>query len=214
MKKILMVWGGWAGHEPQQCVEAVAEVLRGENCEVEVSDTLDSFRDLERLKTFDCLVPCWTMGQIEKEQFQPLRDAVKSGVGLAGWHGGMGDAFRVNTEFQWMVGGQFVCHPGGIKAYRVEIVDHDDPITRGLSDFDMKSEQYYMHVDPANEVLATTTFHTPDVPWADGTLMPVVWKRSWGQGKVFYSSLGHVEKDFEGPEVMEITKRGTLWACR
>ena len=153
------------------------------------------------------------MGNITGEQAGGLVKAVRSGVGFAGWHGGMGDAFRDNTEYQFMVGGQWVAHPGGIIDYEVNIIDHEDPITAGLSDFKMNSEQYYMHVDPSNEVLATTTFSGAHAPWIKGCVMPVVWKRMYGEGRVFYSSLGHVAADFDVPEVQEIMKRGMLWAA-
>lgn len=215
MKKALMVWGGWDGHEPKQTVDIMAEVMRNEGYEVEVSDTMDSFLDEEKMMSLDLVTPCITMAGISGEQERGLLNAVKSGVGIAGWHGGMGDAFRNNTEYQFMVGGQWVSHPGGILEYTVEIVDQNDPITAGINDFKMVSEQYYMHVDPSNEVLATTTFQgTDDVPWIKGTIMPVVWKRVYGKGRVFYSSLGHVAKDFEVPEVKEIMKRGMLWASK
>jgi type 1 glutamine amidotransferase len=126
----------------------------------------------------------------------------------------MADSFRHNTNYQWLVGGQWVAHPDDITEYWVNIVDHEDPITRGIDDFQIRSEQYYLHVDPSNQVLATTTFHTRSAPWVNGCVMPVVWKRRWGQGRVFYSSLGHVASDFDVPEVLEIQKRGMLWASR
>jgi hypothetical protein len=154
------------------------------------------------------------MGTITPEQEAGLLDAVRSGVGIAGWHGGMGDSFRNNTEYQFMVGGQWVAHPGNIIDYEVNIIKPEDPIVAGLSDFKMHSEQYYMHVDPSNEVLATTTFSGEYCEWIAGTVMPVVWKRRYGKGRVFYSSLGHVAKDFEVPEALEIMKRGMLWASR
>ena len=140
-------------------------------------------------------------------------DAVRSGVGIAGWHGGMGDSFRDNPDYQFMVGGQWVAHPDGITDYKVNITDHEDDVTRGIPDFEIHSEQYYMHVDPGNKVLATTVFCSPDFPWIQGTVMPAVWKRSWGQGRVFYSSLGHAANDFHVPEVREIQVRGMLWAA-
>jgi type 1 glutamine amidotransferase len=166
------------------------------------------------MQALSLIVPVWTMGTITHEQEKGLLEAVKSGVGIAGWHGGMGDSFRNNTEYQFMVGGQWVSHPDGITDYEVNIVDHEDPITRGIPDFKMHSEQYYMHVDPSNQVLATTTFHSPLVPWIEGVVMPVVWKRMWSQGRVFYSSLGHVAKDFDVPQAREIQTRGMLWASR
>ncbi|RKY75917.1 MAG: ThuA domain-containing protein [Thermoplasmata archaeon] len=214
MKSALFVWGGWEGHEPKQCVDIFAPYLQEQGYEVEISNTLDTFLDEEKIKFLDLIVPVWTMGTITREQEKGLLEAVKSGVGIAGWHGGMGDAFRQNTEYQFMVGGQWVAHPGGIVTYEVNIINHEDPITAGIPDFKMTSEQYYMHVDPSNEVLATTTFSGEHIPWIKGCVMPVVWKRMWGKGRVFYTSLGHVAKDFEVPEALEIVKRGLLWASR
>ncbi len=78
----------------------------------------------------------------------------------------------------------------------------------------MKSEQYYMHVDPSNKVLATSTFTGKDVAWIDGVVMPVVWKRQWNKGRVFYASFGHVAKDFDSVEARTIMERGMLWAAR
>ena len=134
--KALIVQGGWQGHEPGPVSEIFAKGLRARGFEVEVSDTLDAFRDLEALKSLDLIVPLWTMGSIEKEQLSPLLEAVKGGVGVAGVHGGMGDSFRQEVEFQFMVGGQWVAHPGndGI-TYMVNIVDTDDPIVAGMHDF-------------------------------------------------------------------------------
>ena len=160
----------------------------------------------------DLIVPVWTMGTITNEQEKGLLDAVKSGIGIAGWHGGMGDSFRNNVNYQFMVGGQWVAHPGGVIDYEVNITKKDDPIVQGLSDFKMHSEQYYMHTDPSNEVLATTTFNGDHAYWIDGTVMPVAWKRMYGKARVFYTSLGHVAIDFQVPEALEIVKRGLLWA--
>lgn len=215
MKKALFVWGGWDGHQPKQTTEVFAPIMQAEGFDVEVSDTLDSFLDEDKMKSLSLVVPCWTMGQISGEQSKGLLTAVKDfGVGFAGWHGGAGDAFRQNTEYQFMVGGQWVAHPGGIVEYKVNIINHDDPITKGINDFAMKSEQYYMHVDPSNEVLATTTFEGIGAPWIKGCVMPVVWKRMYGEGRVFYSSLGHVASDFDVEEAKEIQKRGMLWAAK
>ncbi|NLU42063.1 MAG: ThuA domain-containing protein [Firmicutes bacterium] len=214
MKSAMFVWGGWDGHEPKLCVDIFAPLLEENGFHVEISDTLDSYLNREKLMALDLIVPVWTMGTITEAQERGLLEAVRSGVGIAGWHGGMADSFRNNTEYQFMVGGQWVAHPGGVIDYEVNIIDHEDPITAGLDDFRMHSEQYYMHVDPSNQVLATTTFTGDHAYWIDGVVMPVVWKRRYGQGRVFYASLGHVAKDFDVPEAREIVKRGMLWACR
>jgi hypothetical protein len=211
-KKALIVSGGWDGHEPAQVSEIFRKELADAGLDVKVATTLDAL--LDNAQQYDLIVPNWTMGQITGDQENALLNAVKSGVGVGGFHGGMGDAFRVNTTFQFMVGGQFVAHPDDHRDYIVNIVKRDDPIVEGIKDFKFHSEQYYMHVDPSNEVLATTTFETVSAPWVNGTIMPVVWKRKYGAGKVFYSSLGHNARQFDVPEVREITKRGLIWAAR
>jgi len=214
MRKALMVWGGWDGHEPKECVDIFAPFLEGQGFEVRISDTLEVYTEEDYMKSLSLVVPVWTMGTISRAQEQGLLSAIESGVGLAGWHGGMGDSFRNNCDYQFMVGGQWVVHPGGVIDYRVNITNHTDPITKGLDDFGMHSEQYYMHVDPSNEVLATTTFRGDHCRWIDGVVMPVVWKRPYGKARVFYSSLGHVAADFDVPEAREMAKRGMLWAAR
>jgi len=215
-KKTLTTWGGWEGHEPEQCAKIFAEVLKAENYEVELTDTLEIYLDEKKMSSFDLIVPVWTMSSISPEQEKGLLNAVKEGAGIAGWHGGMADSFRNNTEYQWMVGGQWVAHPGNVIDYTVNIIKKDDSIVSGLSDFEMHSEQYYMHTDPGNEVLATTTFSGKygDAEWIAGTIMPVVWKRKYGRGKVFYTSLGHIAKDFDVFEVKEIVRRGMIWSTR
>jgi type 1 glutamine amidotransferase len=214
MKKALIVSGGWDGHSPKVTSDIAAPDLRQAGFEVTLSETLDALLDTERMKTYDLIVPNWTMGQISGDQENALIKAVESGAGLGGFHGGMGDAFRGQTSFQFVVGGQFVAHPDNMKDYVVHIAKMADPIVAGLKDFAVHSEQYYMHVDPSNEVLATTTFDTTSAPWVNGTVMPVVWKRKYGAGRVFYQSIGHGPKEFEIPEVREITKRGLIWAAR
>jgi hypothetical protein len=213
----LVVWGGWKGHEPEQVAGLHAAALREKGFEVEVANTLDAFLDGEKLKRLALIVPLWTMGEIKKEQLKPVLAAVESGVGLAGCHGGMCDAFRLSTEWQFMTGGQWVAHPGNDQVtYAVKITDRQHVITRGIEDFQVTSEQYYVHVDPANKVLATTRFPTVDGPHApNGPVdVPVVWTRLWGAGRVFYSSLGHVEKTARQKEVLEIQTRGMLWAAK
>ena len=215
-KKVLIVWGGWDGHEPKQCVDILEPWLKSKGFKVTIYDKLDIYANKRRMKNFDLIIPVFTMSTITKEQSEGLRNAVRNGAGLAGWHGGMCDSFRQDTEYQFMTGGQWVVHPGGIVRYKVNITDHKDPLTLGLKDFWMKSEQYYMHTDPGNKVLATTTFGSrhANTPWIKGTGMPVVWKRIYGQGRVAYTALGHVAKDFKVPEALEIVKRNILWAAR
>jgi uncharacterized protein len=215
-RKALIVQGGWDGHEPVQVTEVFRKTLVDCGFDVEVSDTLDAFLDVEKLKSLHLIIPVWTMGQIKNEQCQPVLEAVASGVGIAGCHGGMCDAFRDNTEWQFMTGGQWVAHPGGEVEYTVNVKRGSGPIVEGLEDFKVKSEQYYVHIDPAIEVLATTRF-----PVAEGyhstngaVDVPVIWTKRWGQGNVFYSSLGLHADVFDIPEALESMRRGFLWAAK
>ena len=215
MKKALMVWGGWEGHEPEQCVRIFAPFLERNDYEVEVSDSMDSYLDEAKMSALSLIVPCVTMSTITGEQEAGLVKAVQSGVGLAGWHGGMCDSFRNNTNYQFMTGGQWVAHPGNVMDYTVQITNRDHELTRGLEDFAMHSEQYYLHTDPGNTVLATTTFSgVVEAPWTKGVVMPVVWTKMWGEGRVYFCSLGHVAKDFEVPQARELVQRGMLWASK
>jgi type 1 glutamine amidotransferase len=212
-KKALLVWGGWQGHEPKQCADIFAPWLESEGFDLTVSDSLGIYLDKEFMQSLDLIVQVWTMGKITGKQEAGLLQAVRDhGVGLAGWHGGLGDSFRNNTEYQFMVGGQWVAHPGGVIDYSVNIIDREDPVTKGISDFKMHSEQYFLHIDPNSKVLATTTFSDKHAPWIDGAVVPVAWKKMYGKGRIFYCSLGHVALDFDTPEALEITKRGILWA--
>ena len=216
MKSALFVQGGWEGHEPEKCVGIIASWLAEQGYRVEVSDTFDSFADREKMMALDVIVPAWTMGKMTDEQAKVLTEAVGSGVGLATWHGGICNSFMESCNYQFMFGGEFIDHPGNIVDYTVNITKPDDPLMAGLTDFKMRSEQYYMLVAPDNEVLATTTFDKPpkEFDWIKGCVMPMVWKRRFGKARVFYSALGHVAEDFQVPQVLTILQRGILWASR
>ncbi len=213
MKQALIVWGGWAGHQPKECAAVIETMLREDGMDVVVENTTEAFTD-PKLGEFSLIVPIVTMSTIEKEEIDGLSAAVESGAGLAGFHGGMGDSFRTEVKFQFMVGGQWVAHPGNIFDYTIQITRPDDPVMAGLEDFPYRSEQYYMHTDPNNEVLATTTFGGQHASWIHGHVMPVVWKRKHGAGRVFYSSLGHHATEFAVPEMATILRRGMQWAAR
>jgi uncharacterized protein len=215
-RKALIVWGGWDGHQPKEVSAIFARLLEAEKFSVEVHDTLDAFNDGAKLKSLSLIVPVWTMGTIGDEQLKNVCAAVRGGVGIAGCHGGMCDSFRAATEWQFMTGGQWVAHPGndGVE-YTVHLTDGSHPLTAGMDDFKVRSEQYYMHVDPAVKVLATTRFPTADGPHlGNGPVdMPVVWTKVYGQGRVYYNSLGHQANIVEMPPVLELMRRGFLWAA-
>ena len=212
MKEALIVWGGWDGHTPEQSAKFVAEMLEGEGFKVVVENTTEAFAD-PAIRDLSLIVPVYTMSTIEREEVKNLCAAVEGGVGLAGFHGCMCDAFRNEIDYQFMTGGQWVAHPGDIVDFDVRITDPGDPVMEGITDFGFRSEQYYMHVDPANQVLATTTFTGEHCAWVKGVEMPIIWKRHHGAGRVFYSALGHTVAEFEDQKMATIFKRGMLWAA-
>jgi type 1 glutamine amidotransferase len=212
-KKALIFWGGWDGHTPDRSAAVIEGMLKSHGYAVDVHQGTAVLAEAD-LSAYDLIVPMVTMSKIEKPELEALTRAVREGAGLAGFHGTMGDSFRNETEYQFMVGGQWVSHPGNIIDYTVNIISSDDPVMSGIKDFPYRSEQYYMHVDPSNEVLATTTFSGEHLGFIEGVTMPVVWKKKYGTGRVFYSSLGHTADEFVVPEMRTIFERGALWATR
>jgi uncharacterized protein len=210
-RRALVVRGGWEGHLPVEATELFIPFLRENDFEVTVSDDLDSYLDLDGT---DLVLQCISMGEITSEQCKGLEAAIRSGTGFAGWHGGIVDSFRSNTDYSFITGGQFISHPGGFVDHEIEIVA-EHPIVAGIKHFSLHTEQYYVHADPTNQVLATTTFRAhPDYPWIAGATMPAVWTRSWGDGRIFVCTPGHSLADLEQPEVRTIIERGLLWASK
>lgn len=216
MAKALITWGGWEGHQPEVVAHLFAGWLAEAGFSVEVSSSLSCFDDVDVLKGMDLIVPVWTMSKIEQQQAENVAEAVASGVGLAGCHGGMCDAFRENVLWQFMTGAQWVAHPGndGVE-YRVRMTS-DDPLVSGVGDFDVKTEQYYLHVDPAVKTHAVCDFPLVDGPHAANgpVAMPVVFSKMWGQGRVYYNALGHQANVIDHGPAAELMRRGLLWAAR
>jgi hypothetical protein len=216
-KRALVVRGGWAGHVPVEASDRYAAALKEDGYEVAVSDSLDSYLDRELLAATDLVVQCWTMGEITGEQAAGLIAAVRAGTGLAGWHGGIVDAFRSETRYQLMTGGQFVHHPRGSVTYEVRPLPEraEHPVLAGIGPFTVTTEQYYCQMDPAVEVLAVTDFvRDPDYPELAGAVQPVTWTRTWGRGRVFVTAIGHSLADLEVPEVDSMIRKGMAWATR
>ena len=216
-RKALIVWGGWDGHQPREVAAVFQAALARDGFDVELSDSLDGFNDAARLAALDLIVPVWTMGKITDTQLSAVCSAVRGGVGMAGCHGGMCDAFRDSTEWHFMTGGQWVAHPGNDTVrYQVKMTDPANPITAGIADFEVTTEQYYMHVDPAVKVLAVTRFPQADGPHVpNGPVdMPVFWCKQYGRGRVFYSALGHTAAVVESEPHLTALRRGMKWAAK
>jgi len=214
MRSAQIVWGGWNGHDPEECAAIYRRWLHEDGFSVRVETDTAVFGD-PSIHDLSLIVPIFTMSKIDREHAQNFAKAVEGGVGVGGHHGGMSDAFRESVDYQFVIGGQWVAHPGNIIDYTVDVTRPDDPIMQGLpGSFPYHSEQYYMHMDPAVEVLATTTFSGEHAPWTKGVVMPVAWKHRYGAGKVFHCTLGHRAAEFEVKEMATIVRRGINWAAR
>jgi type 1 glutamine amidotransferase len=216
-ERALVLWGGYPGHQPREAVERFIPYLSGAGFDVIVKDSLDAYADTELMSSVRVILQNWTTGDLTMDQFEGLSAAVRAGAGLVGWHGGLCDAFRHLPAYQFMTGGQWLAHPGGSHAeYTVDIAAAaaQDPVMAGLGSFSITSEQYYLAVDPAVEVLATTTFRRPaEAPWIEEAVIPAVWRKGWAAGRIFYVSWGHQASDFDVDPARLIVERGLLWAA-
>jgi hypothetical protein len=211
-RRALVVRGGWDGHVPVEATDRFLPYLKEIGFDVEIHDSLEVYADADRMAATDLVVQCWTMGEITREQASGLIAAVSAGTGLAGWHGGIVDSFHDSPSYQWLTGGQFMAHPGGQIEHEVQVIS-DDPIVAGIGTISVHTEQYWVLSDALNEVLATTTVAAGG-EWGQAVTVPAVWKRRWGAGKVFVSTIGHNVADLDVPEIRTITERGLAWASR
>ena len=212
-KKVLVVWGGWDGHKPELFADHVENWLIKEKADYKINNGLDAYDNYDELVKYDLIIQSVTIGEISKKQEENLVKAVLNGVGIAGAHGGLVDSFRKNTNYQFMIGGQFVAHPGGMIKHKVKMLN--DELTNGLSDFDILSEQYYMHYDPSVKIIAETKFGGEAYDWIKDVVMPVAWKKMYGKGKVFFISIGHDPDEFMVyKDGWELLTRGFVWATR
>ncbi|MEO6846285.1 MAG: ThuA domain-containing protein [Chthoniobacterales bacterium] len=210
MKSALILTGGWEGHQPSQLADRLTAELEPLGFKAVSQTSLEVLDDAEALRSWDIIIPNWTMGALTKEQSANFTGAVHGGVPLAGMHGGAGDAFRGDLNYEWMMGGHFVGHPH-VGDYTVRFIDRVSPITAGLpAEFAYHSEQYYLLVDPGIEVLAETDY------LYEGRVcrMPVAWTKQWGRGRIFYTALGHTPAEFDQfPVVLDLFLRGIRWAA-
>ena len=212
-KNVLVVWGGWDGHQPEVFANLVEKWLISQKSNYKIYNGVEVYDNFEELIQYDLIIQSITMGEISEKGASNLIKAVSNGVGIAGAHGGLGDSFRNNPNYQFMIGGQWVSHPGGKVNFKVNFLDNE--LTKGLNDFEIYSEQWYVHYDPNIEIIANTTFTYDFFSWIDGVVMPVAWKKTFDKGKIFYTSIGHDPMEFEKhPDAWRLLTRGFTWATR
>jgi len=216
-RRALVVRGGWEGHSPVEATERFIPFLEEQGFTVSVHEGPAVYADKEVLAGTDLVLQCFTQGEATDEQVTNLADAVRAGTGLAGWHGGIVDSFRGSPDYLHLTGGQWAAHPGGFVDYEVEVVPEraGHPVVAGLDRWKHHTEQYWCLTDGLNDVLATSRFEaTLETPWREDLVVPAVWTRRWGAGRVFVSTIGHKLEDLDVPEVRTLTERGLLWAAR
>jgi type 1 glutamine amidotransferase len=228
-QQALVVRGGWDGHQPVAATEVFLPFLQANGFAVRIEDSPAVYADPEVMATFDLIVQCMTMSEITRDQVMGLREAVAAGTGLTGWHGGIADSYRASSHYLQLVGGQFANHPSrepigltgeeddNFLTYRVNLTDlgRAHPITTGIEDFELTTEQYWVLHDDLNDVLATTTHPAPPWhPWHRPITSPAVWTRQWGKGRMVVTTPGHSPDILENANVRTIIERGMLWATR
>ncbi|MBI4944410.1 MAG: ThuA domain-containing protein [Actinobacteria bacterium] len=225
----LVVRGGWFGHQPVEATGMFLPFLEARGFRVDVHDSPAPYADAGYMAGVDLVVQCMTMSTIEPDELAGLRSAVAAGTGMAGWHGGIADSYRNSSDYQQLIGGLFACHPGkapeectgeqsdNYVPYRVNMLPAaaGHPITRGIEDFDLVTEQYWVLADAYVDVLATTTQAVrPWDEWDRPITSPAVWTRRWGSGRLFVCTPGHRVEVLENPSVRTLVERGMLWAAR
>ncbi|MET4591774.1 ThuA domain-containing protein [Arthrobacter sp. 754] len=228
-KTALVVRGGWDGHQPVEATELFIPHLKEHGYDVRVEESPKIYADADYLAGVDLIMQCMTMSTIEKDELRGLHTAVENGTGLAGWHGGIADSYRNSADYLHLIGGQFACHPGkhpdertgersdNYVPYTVTMLPAaaDHPITRGIPDFGLVTEQYWVLTDSYIDVLATTTQSVREWdPWHREVTSPAIWTRQWGKGRIFVCTPGHQTDVLEDNNVRTIIERGLLWASR
>ena len=209
MSRILILYGGWKGHQPTKMLNFIVETFLNEHTVIK-SDNLNTLNP-EALKNIDLIFPIWTYSELTNSQENALDQAIQNGMGVIAIHG-ITSAFQSSRLFKFIIGGQFVAHPRGLEATYEVCFTNNDPLVDGLSNFTITTEQYYLLVDPAVKVLATSVFKNSTIPWIDNVKMPIAWKRNWNKGHVFYCSLGHTVQDLQNPSIKTLIDRAILWA--
>lgn len=215
--KALIIYGGWEGHSPEETSLYMSDLLATEGYQVLRVNDLSILNDLTALREFDLIIMHWTRGDLEVSQYTNIQQVVSEGTGLAGIHGGLTSAFQNNKKWLWLTGGCFVSHPGGLgQEYKVNITDTNHVITSNISDFSVKTEQYYVLVDPAVHILATSSFEIENHPnYVNCPIkIPISWTKYWGKGKVFFQSIGHDLEVLKLKSVSDLTIQGFKWASR
>lgn len=229
MKKVLIVRGGWEGHQPIKTTDSFIPFLKGEGFDVRLEGSTAIYADHEYMSTVDLIIQAITFGTLEDSEVEGLLASVSNGAGFVGWHGGVLASFGLSEKYLHMIGAIFVSHPGKIASERTGdqsdwFVPHSytitpsgkrHEITAGIEDFELTTEQYWLLHDPYMDILATTTqAKRAEDPWHEPVTSPAIWTRLWGEGKIFVITAGHDLEVLNNDNVRKIIERGITWASK
>jgi type 1 glutamine amidotransferase len=141
------------------------------------------------------------LDDLTPDQERGLFDYVSGGGGLVGVHG---TAWWIPTRAVSLIGGHANWHPPGL-TFEVQVDDPDHAVMDGIDNFEVDDEIYMSAWDPSIHVLASAT-------WSDKQ-HPMAWTQSYGEGRVFYTTLGHGSGTFERPMMQKLVTNGALWAA-
>ncbi len=216
-ERALVLWGGYPGHQPEEAVERFVPFLKNGGFDVVVANDLAAYADARLMSGLSLILQNWTKGDLTPDQFQGLSDAVRSGAGLVGWHGGLCDAFRHMPEYQFMTGGSGSLTRAEARLATPSILRQAPPRIRSWPDWahstSFPSSTTWQSTRRSRYSRQPRSAGGAEAPWINEAVIPAVWRRRWDHGRVFYMSWGHQASDFDVEPARVIAERGLLWAA-
>ena len=202
--KTLLLVGGTV-HDWKGIGDVVEKTLQdaGKFDVTRVNNDLDAFLP-EKIKPYKLVVFYWTLGELTAEQKQGILGHISQGNGFVTFHSGA-DSFRGDRDWHDFVGGHFVTHPR-YRQYQVSITTEKHPISQGIDEFMTTDEQYILDYEKDKMTVLGNGLY-------QGQLMPALWVKPHGKGRVFYNSGGHDSKATAQPMFQKLLVRGCLWAA-
>ena len=168
----------------------------------------DFSRDYEilanRLDAYDSVLFYTDVGELTDAQENGLLTYIKRGGGFFGLHTAAASFHEANGYHEML--NAFLLGHSKYMDFTVNIINVDHEITRGLSDFVVTDELYYVKHDPSKSHHLMQAYD----PTCDETHV-MAFHHTYGDGRVFYFALGHDMAALENPNFQETIRRGVLW---
>ena len=208
-------------------VEAMKQIGKSTGAFEVTATEDDSFFEPEKLKDFDAVLFLNTTGEVFKSKEagredrlkKSLVDFVKSGKGLIGTHSAT-DTYKKWKDFNDMMGGAFAGHPWHTKI-RVKNLEPGHPLNAAFAgkDFEIADEIYQFRKDTASadERRMLLSLSGEIVDKGKGNtgkegLYPIAWLDKYGDGRIFYCSLGHRDEIYWNPVILKHYLAGIQYA--